>query len=397
MDGRLFTVNRHVMSQRFTDTPIVLTAHCNMQQRNDTSFHFIQEPNFWYLTGIDEADWQLVLHEGHSYLIAPEVDEVHQTFNGRLSYDEAKHRSGVDEVISADKGKELLEQLTKRHSTVYTLGLHPHRKYFDFAENPAQARLTRQLKRLFGEVKDCRRELACLRAIKQPEEVTLIRRSVGETCRAFELIRQKLPELRYEYEIEAEFSYEFRRHNFHHGYDPIVAAGINACTLHYIANDTQLHQEQLVLIDIGASKDGYSADITRTYAYGQATRRQQDVHAAVETAHHEIIDLLKPGYAIAEYLDRVDEIMKRALASVDLEYDDEQYRRYFPHAISHGLGIDVHDSLGGFKEFQPGMVLTVEPGIYVVDEHIGVRIEDDILITDDGHDNLSSKLSTALE
>ena len=152
-------------------------------------------------------------------------------------------------------------------------------------------------------------------------------------------------------------------------------------------------------MDVGATVDGYAADITRTYAKGTPTNRQREIHQAVEAAHHDIIKLLEPELPVEEYIRSVDARMKQALKDVGLlkdEGDNETYRKYFPHAISHGLGIDVHDSLGGARYFEPGMVLTVEPGIYIPEEGIGVRIEDDILITKTGYQNLSGKLATTL-
>jgi Xaa-Pro aminopeptidase len=201
----------------------------------------------------------------------------------------------------------------------------------------------------------------------------------------------------HEYMVEAEFSHYFRsRGATGHAYEPIVASGKNACTLHHIDNAAEVKNNALLLIDIGASVDGYPADITRTYAVGKPNDRQKAVYTAVETAHYQIIDLLKPGLKVKDYSDRVDEIMKKALDSLGLLKKESDYRRYFPHAVSHGLGIDVHDSLGGPEVFVAGMVLTVEPGIYIPEEGIGVRIEDDILITKTGHENLSAALPTSL-
>lgn len=164
-------------------------------------------------------------------------------------------------------------------------------------------------------------------------------------------------------------------------------------------NDGDITPDGLLLIDAGALDGEYAADITRTYAMGVPTNRQRQVHAAVEEAHRLIIELIKPGVALKSYLASVDEIMKNALIQVELlkdRNDDDTYRKYFPHAISHGLGIDVHESLGGYKEFMPGMVLTVEPGIYIPEEGIGIRIEDDILVTKTGNENLSRALPTSL-
>lgn len=393
IDARFFTANRERLTHL---SVIVVTAHTAMQLTHDVAGRFEQESNFWYLTGIEEPDWRLIIANGESWLVAPDIDEVHRVFDGALSDNEAKKRSGIDKVLLSDEGEKFLHHLAKEYTTAYTLGPHPHRQFFNFVENPAQARLRRQLKKQFVEVHDIRRELSRLRAIKQADEITLIRRAVERTCLAFDALKGELSTLEYEYQAEARFAYEFRRSGYVHGYEPIVAAGINACTLHYVKNNDRISDGDLVLFDVGAKQDGYSADISRTYVKGNPTKRQIAIHAAVESAHHEIISLLQPGYPIRDYLQAVDDIMKSALRDVGLASDDEQYRRYFPHAISHGLGIDIHDSLGGFEVFQPGMVLTVEPGIYINEEAIGVRIEDDIVITESGAENLSAHLSTAL-
>ena len=240
--------------------------------------------------------------------------------------------------------------------------------------------------------------MAELRAIKSPEEIAAIRRAVALTVQAFTSVRTQLGEYRHEYEIEADMTRDFRRLDARHAYEPIIASGDHAVTLHYIQNSGKLAKTQPVLIDVGARIDGYAADITRTYCL-KPTKRQQAVHRAVEIAHQRIIALLGPDKLVTEYLAEVDDAMKDALSELGLledRSDNETYRRYFPHAISHGLGIDVHDSLGAPRYFRPGMVLTVEPGIYIPEEGIGVRIEDDILITEMGHENLSRKLPTGL-
>lgn len=178
-----------------------------------------------------------------------------------------------------------------------------------------------------------------------------------------------------------------------------MASGKNACTLHYLKNSAKLKKRDLLLLDIGARRQGYAADITRTYALGEVSKRQHDVFLAVNEAHVKIIDLLKPDYPVEQYQHDVDKIMTEALLSLGLmkdAKDEKNYRRYFPHAISHGLGVDPHDSLGAPRALQPNMVLTVEPGIYIPEEGIGVRLEDDILITATGNSNLSGRLSTEL-
>lgn len=399
MDASFFAGNRVRLTKALNGGLVILSAYGRLQRSNDNAHAFTQESNFWYLCGIEEPDWMLVVDgsQHRSWLVMPDVDEVHRTFDGSLSLDDAKRISGVDKVITADEGNSLLRTLAKRHSVVWTVDQLPHAEYFNFSLNPSIVKHKHHLERIFGKVQDCRQDLAKLRAIKQDDEVRMIQKAIDVTIKSFEEVKANLPTHKNEYEIEATFSYAMRMNGASgHAYDPIVAAGINACTLHYIRNNDPIRAHQLVLMDVGASYGGYAADITRTYVQGEPTKRQIEIHRAVETAHHRIIELIAPMMSVEEYQRSVDAIMGDALKSIGLPHDEAGIRRYMPHAVSHGLGIDVHDSLGAPKYFQESMVLTVEPGIYVPEEKIGVRIEDDILVTATGHKNLSARLSTGL-
>jgi len=373
-----------------------------MQRGNDAAFSFEQEANFWWLSGVDAPDWWLIIDgtRHKSWLVMPDVSDTSQIFDGSLSPEAAKERSGIDAIISHDEAVKILRDLANRHSVVHTLGDQQYAEYLGFTLNPAPKKMYDMLKRTFNVVQDCRKDLAQLRAIKQPEEVVALQQAIDVTIDAFNDVKSAINTFKYEYEIEAEFTYLFqRRGNAKHAYDPIVAAGKNACTLHYDENSAKLKKRELLLLDIGARQSGYPADITRTYAIGEPTKRQISVHAAVVTAQTRIISLLSPNLSVEQYQHEVDSVMVEALLSLGLmssSRDLELYRRYFPHAISHGLGVDVHDSLGVPKYLQPGMVLTVEPGIYIPEEGIGVRVEDDILITQNGYMNLSARLSTEL-
>lgn len=398
--AHFFTENRKRLATRASDGIVVLAGYTAMQRTNDAAFRYEQEASFWYLTGIEAPDWWLIMSGGgaKTMLVMPEVDDVHQVFDGSLSAKRATEISGIVDVITRARATELLRELAESHQVAYTLGADPHAEHYDFSLNPAPLDMKQRLQEAFSEVKDCRVMLAEQRALKHPEELALMQQAIDVTIEAFEIVKERLPQLRYEYEIEAEFSYHFRRSGAQgHAYDPIVACGSNACTLHYVDNNSLLREAEFVVLDIGARVDGYAADITRTYAIGAPTERQRAVHRAVQLAQREIILLLGPGVSVKKYHQQVDVIMKHALVKLKLmqSMDDETaYRRYFPHSISHGLGIDVHDSLGGPDVFAPGMVLTVEPGIYIPEESMGVRIEDDILITTTGYQNLSGALST---
>lgn len=402
MNKAFFTHNRNKLAVSIGESGIVvLSAHTLLQRTGDAAYPFAQEANFWYLTGIEIQDWLLIMDTGakKTWLVAPRISRTQAIFDGSLTREEASKISGIEMIIERRHLNDLLKKLAAKSETVYTLGLDPHRNYYDFALNPAQARLNRQLRAHFKTFADCRKLLAAQRAIKQPIEIAAQRRAIDLTSDAFNHIKKQLPSYTFEYEIEAAFSHYFRSRGFSHGYSPIVASGLSAGTLHYDANNNKLPTNSLLLLDIGARVDGYSADISRTYALGQPTDRQRELHGALAEAHKKIISLLRPGLEIVNYVEQVDVIMKVILREIGLlaSSHDERYRDFFPHAISHGLGVDVHDSLGGFKEFQPGMVLTVEPGIYISDEGVGLRIEDDILITENGCENLSQTASTALD
>ena len=398
IDSHFFTDNRRRLVEVVADDAvIVLGANAALQRRGDAAFLFEQESNFWFLTGIAEPDWWLVIdtRTADSWLVSPTISETKAVFDGSLPAGEATKRSGIHAVISRSEGDELLKRLARKYDEVYSLGDDPQARYYDFSLNPAAQQMSQRLASVFGSVRDCRTLINRLRAIKQPAELAAMQRAIDLTVDGFDHVRRLLPQLQYEYQVESEFSYYFRSRGAEgHGYEPIVAAGVNACTLHYGKNTDRLGSGELLLLDIGARVDGYSADITRTYALGQPTSRQTQVHQVVQSATHDITARLAPGVSMQSYLEQADATMRAAVDQLVLAPAD--YRRYFPHAISHGLGIDVHDSLAGFREFQPGMVLTVEPGIYIPEESLGVRIEDNILITETGYRNLSQKLSTDL-
>lgn len=375
----------------------VFTAYDEMQLSGDMAAPFLQESTFFWLTGMTEPGWRLILDSSRrqATLVRPERSQVQLIFDGSMSDQEVTATSGIDDIIAARDFETTLRQLSRHHTVVATLG---EDRDHGFVLNPAPLQLKHTLERIFVKVVSCRRQIAELRAIKSAEEIADIRRAIALTSTAFAEAREQLSSYQHEYEVEADMTRLFRRSGAAHAYEPIVASGSHAVTLHYTANKGKLAANKLLLIDVGARVNGYAADITRTYGL-KPTKRQLEVHRAVVEAQREIIALLGPDTLVAEYIARADEIMKNALIHLGLlkdKDDNEQFRRYFPHAVSHGLGIDVHDSLGAPRYFRAGMVLTVEPGVYIAEEGIGVRIEDDILITDKGHEILSRAIPVDL-
>jgi len=394
----MHTENRQRLVEACEGALIILTAYDALQGSGDMAAPFTQEASFWWATGIDAPGWKVIIEGargGRTTLVRPALSRVQEIFDGTVSDEAVLAVSGASRVIYAKDFEPYLRQLARTHGVARTIDV----KYpYEFAPNPAPAELVGLLSRIFSSAQDCSQKIYELRAIKSPDEIRRMQASIDLSINAFSTIRERFASYKHEYEIEADFTHIFRRKNAIHAYEPIVAADGNACTMHYVANREKTTTKSMVLIDIGARIDGFCADITRTYCE-RPTKRQMAVHAAVVEAQRRSIELLGPDVSIGDYFHGVDEIMKDALQDLNLlkdRSDEETYRKYFPHSISHGLGIDPHDPLGRPRYFRPGMVLTVEPGIYIPEENIGVRIEDDILITESGRHNLSGRLSTSL-
>ena len=233
-----------------------------------------------------------------------------------------------------------------------------------------------------------------LRIVKSSTEVELIKRAGNITDKAFRRLLGFIEPGVWEFEIEAEIYHEFLRNRSRGpAFETIVASGVDSCTLHYVKNDKQCRKGDLVLIDFGAEYANYAADVTRTVPVnGRFSKRQKQVYNAVLKVHKAAIRMLKPGNTLDEYSRRVGSIMETELIDLGLldagkvkKQSEAQplYKQYFPHGTSHYLGLDVHDYGDRYRKFEPGMVLTCEPGIYIRDEGIGIRIENNILITED--------------
>lgn len=406
LGSEFFAANRERLRQLFTGTaPIVITANGLLQQATDEPFHFRQDGSFWYLTGIDEPDIVLVMDKGREYLIVPGRGQTREAFDGALSFDVLKQQSGVAAVLGEKEGWRQLEQRIKRVQHVATLAANPpYIETVGMYANPARAALIKRLKAMNGELEllDLRQHIARMRMVKQPMELQLLQRAIDITIDTFKdtMRPSQLTKYAYEYEIEADISRGFRRRaSSGHGFWPIVAGGPRACVLHNVNNNAALASDELLTIDVGAAFNHYNADITRTISLnGKPSRRQQAVHEAVQAAQDFAYSLLKPSVLIGEYEKQMEQFVGEKLRELGLikSIERDQVRRYFPHATSHFLGIDVHDSGDYERPLTPGVVLTVEPGIYIAEEGIGVRIEDDVLITETGCEILSKRLPRTL-
>jgi Xaa-Pro aminopeptidase len=272
----------------------------------------------------------------------------------------------------------------------------PYIKELGMYTNPARAELIKQLKEANEtiELLDLRPQLALMRVIKQPTELAALQEAIDITIKGLKYVQKH--QYAHEYEIEAALTNNFRKAGAQgHGFTPIVSAGAHACVLHQEENNGSVGARDLLTLDVGAEVDHYTADITRTYSQSKnPTKRQKAVHAAVLAVQDYAFTLIKPGAFIKENEQLVEHYMGEKLRELGLikTIDKESVRTYFPHATSHFLGLDAHDTGDYSRPLEPGMVLTVEPGIYIPKEGIGVRIEDDVLVTPKGNKILSARL-----
>jgi len=404
-DKEFFKGNRQKLRELFLGTaPIVITANGLVQKNADETLEFSQDSNFWYLTGIDEPNLILVMDKNKEYIIVPEYSEIHDFFDGKVSYDTVKNISGIEECYSDKDGWKILNSRIKKSKHVATLAANP--KFisaYGMYSNPARESLITKLKEINSSIEllDLRAHLMNLRVVKQLPEIEAIKEAIGITVKTLKPImkQKKLDTYNYEYEIEADISSGFRSKGAaKHAFTPIVGSGINSTIIHSTLNNSEIDINLPIVMDVGARFNNYSADITRTVVPGKPNKRLRNVYDAVLSAQDYALTLLKPGVILEEYEEEMEKYIGEKLRELGLIkiIDRENVRKYFPHMVSHFLGIDVHD-VGDYKKpLAPNMVVTCEPGIYIPEESIGIRIEDDILITDGGCEVLSRNLPREL-
>ena len=398
-----FAANRRRLRESCPDTQLLaVTANGQLQRSGDVTYPFRQDSGFWYLTGLDEPDIILVMDAGEEYLIVPERHSVIELFDGSRDAAGMSARSGIKRILTAGAGWPELYRAVRRHKQVGTLNPLPnYMKFHEFYANPARTALMRRLRGASAGllITDVRQQLTALRIIKQAPELLAIQRAVDITVETLqEISAAGFKEYGFEYEVEAALTYGFRRRGAAgHSFLPIVANGANACQIHYLDNKAALDRNGLLLMDVGAEVENYAADLTRMFSLNPPSTRQSAVQDALLAVHDYALKQLKPGISFKECDGVIRQFMGDQLIDLGLitRNDTASINRYYPH-YSHFLGLDVHD-VGDYNlPFEPGMVITMEPGIYIPEEGIGVRVEDDILITADGSKVLSAALKTEL-
>lgn len=381
-----------------SDAPIVITGNGIMQKGSDEAFDFHQDSSFWYLTGINAPDMLLVIGAAETYLIAPTLTFERQAFDGALDLTALATRSGITQILGSRAGWGKLKQELAHNHTVATLLSPPtHMKRHGLYTLPFRRELLARLRRANQHliIQDVRTELAHLRSVKHPDEIRALQRAIDITSESIADIRRTdfLSNVRYEYEIEASLLYGFRTRGADGpAFSSIVGAGAHSTTLHHQNNDGPVAPDDLIVVDVGSSVEHYAADITRTISKQPLTGRKAELFGAVKEVQDYALNLIKPGMVFAEYEKDVEKFMGQKMLQLGIiqEASRENIRHYFPHATSHFLGLDLHDAGDYWAPFEPNMVITCEPGIYIPEEGIGVRIEDDVLITESGNTVLSA-------
>ncbi len=416
IDRNLFIQNRQRLLKRLKPNSIaIFNSNDVMPTSADGTLPFRQQTDIFYLSGIDQEETLLVIcpeareAKQKEILFIKETNEQIATWEGRkYTKQEVQDISGILTVHWISELDTILRPLVVQSENIY-LNSNEHLRASIIVE-------TRDMRFL----KWCRQHFPLhhykrlapimhdLRAVKLPQEIDLIKEACALTEKAFRRVLGFIRPGVWEYEVEAEIVYDFMRNGSRGpAFETIVASGIDSCTLHYIKNDKRCKEGDLVLIDFGAVCANYASDVTRTVPVnGRFSKRQKEVYRAVLKIQKAAIQMLRPGITLEEYQNAVAQFVEAELIRLGVlkktevkkqPKDSPLYKKFFPHGTSHHLGLDVHDYGDKHRKLEPGMVLTCEPGIYIRDEAIGVRIENDILVTKKGPVDLTESIPREVE
>ena len=394
---QFFIDNRVHLRELFSGTaPIIISGNYLIQKSSDSAYDFIQDSNFWYLTGIKEPGLTLVVDGDKEYIIAPNHDAIRAVFDGELDTESLVKLSGIDTVYTNDEGWKNIGKKISKVKHIATI--QPPTAYIEsmtMFTSPAKTKTIEKIREYNPDIDfiDLRKILSTMRSLKQEAELELMRTAIQQTAKLYKLIEKKRERSTNENQLMAEALKHITLNNLEFAYSPILASGKNALTLHYSQNNSGINQQEMLLVDMAVKCGGYCADITRSVV-SNPTKRQQVVYDTVMSVQEFAINLLKPGVELKEYEKKIHEFMGEKLRELGLikTISKESVREFYPHSTSHFLGIDPHD-IGDYKmPLTAGMVLTVEPGIYIKTENIGIRIEDMILITENGNEILSKAI-----
>lgn len=358
---------------------------------------FSQDNNFLYFTGLKIPNAILVLIKSadavqEMLFIERGIPEREVWDGKKMTKDEAQEISEIRRVLYLDEYDATMSMwcpmLNKIHANIGFVALDQPLNYALYRLEPLRIRFPQI------QIADITPLITPLRKIKDAWEIEQMQKAIDITGEGIlDIIRQARASM-YEYELEAMLFYRMQRSGAHHwGFAPIIASGINAATLHYGQNNCRIEEGQLVLMDVGAAYNNYSADITRCFPVSESfSDRQKQIYQLVLDVQKEIIEMIKPGVSLMDLQVRTRELLAESALAIGLIKDLDEITRYYMHGVSHFLGLDTHDLGGRNAILEVGNVITVEPGIYIPEENLGVRIEDDVLVTESGNCVLSHNI-----
>jgi Xaa-Pro aminopeptidase len=403
LSADFYSRNRTNFAQKMKSKGLaIFTSNDIYPTSADGTLPFKQHSDIFYLTGIDQEETMLILFPEATNPIHREILFVRETSEqiaiwegAKLTKTEATARTGIKTVYWNQDFDKILHSIIGESTSLY-LNSNEHSRAILKVET-AEMRLSKMIRSKYSHhiIERSAPILHELRAVKDEEEINQIQKAINITESGLRRVMKSLKPGVMEYEIEAEFAHEFlSKGSRGFAYTPIIASGRNACVLHYIENNKACADGDVILLDVGAEFGGYNADMTRCLPVsGKFTARQKDVYNAVLRVMKGATAYLKPGVLLGEYHTAVGEMMTRELIDLKLITAEDvknqnqawpAYKKYFMHGTSHFLGLDVHDVGNWNKPIEVGNVFTVEPGIYILEENLGIRLENNIVITKTG-------------
>lgn len=418
INKELFIANRKNLQKKLKENSIVVANANDINPTNaDGTMRFRQNSDLFYLTGVDQEETIYVMcpdfpdKKYREVLFVRETNEHIATWEGhKLTKEEAREATGVETVLWVSEFPKLFNTMMVM-GNVENVYLNTNDHYrAEVAVDSRDARFIKwcQQKYPLHKYERLAPLMHQLRAVKSKFEIELMQRACDITEMAFRRVLKFVKPGVREYEIEAEYAHEFLRNGSRgFAYEPIIASGTNSCVLHYIENDKACKDGDVLLLDVGAEFANYNADLTRTIPVnGRFSKRQKEVYNAVLRVQRAAIKMLKPGVMYYDYHKEIQKLTEQELIKLKLidktdvknqNPDKPLFMKYFMHGTSHMLGLDVHDVGNMYGKMVPGMVWTVEPGIYIKEEGIGVRIENNVVITKTGNTDLMKNIPVEVE
>lgn len=412
IDNSLFIENRKKFIAQMKPNTIAILASNDVKHNNaDDVMGFAQNNDLFYLSGIDQEETILILYpdaykeENRAVLFVKETNEQIKIWDGeKLTKDQATEVSGIDRIEWSSYFEATLQYMAFEADGFY-LGHNEHYKRATNNQETRQDRMIKWCKEKYPlhEYYRAAKITRNLRPVKSDKEIQLLQKAANISINSFLQVLKTCNSNMKEYELEAELTYNLVKSGAsHHAFQPIVASGKNACALHYNTNDSNCIDGEMILLDFGICYANYNSDTTRCFPVnGKFSERQAAVYTAVLHCLKEGSKLLQPGILPRDYEKNMANLVECELIKLNLLDANEVanqdpkrplYKKYFMHGTAHYLGLDVHDVGLYSRPFEAGMVLTCEPGIYIPEEGIGCRLEDDYLITEDGNINLTAAM-----